>query len=216
MPYFIPDEQNSFPSVELADEDGLLAIGGKLTFETLNNAYRKGIFPWYNEGEPVCWYCPDPRFVLLPANLKVSHSMKSILKNKTFTFSIDKAFTDVIKSCRLAKRKDDPGTWITDEIEDAYTMLYRKGIAHSAEAWKNDRLVGGLYGVQLGKIFFGESMFTKESNAGKFAFIQYVTLLEKKGIELIDCQVYTSHLESLGAGFISRKSFTNLLETLIG
>ncbi len=215
MPFILTGEQNNFPSVELADHDGLLAIGGTLTFERLNNAYRHGIFPWYNEDEPVCWYCPDPRFVLFPKRIKVSQSMKKVLKNTTFQFSVDKAFADVIKNCRTAKRKDNPGTWITNEIEEAYTVLFQKGMTHSAEAWKDNKLVGGLYGVQIGKVFFGESMFSLESNASKFAFINYVTKLEKEGIELIDCQVYTPHLQSLGAEFISRNAFTNLLKKLI-
>jgi leucyl/phenylalanyl-tRNA--protein transferase len=215
MAFFIYGEQNNFPPVELADEDGLLAIGGSITFEMLNKAYRKGIFPWYKEDDPVCWYCPDPRFVLFPQNLRVSHSMKAIYNNKIFRFSTDNAFPEVIRNCRMAKRKGEPGTWITDEIEEAYTILFHKGIAHSAEAWQGNKLAGGLYGVQMGKVFFGESMFANESNASKFAFIQYVREIQKKGIALIDCQVYTPHLESLGAEFISRKQFTQLLEKLI-
>lgn len=215
MPFFIAGENNKFPSVELADENGLLAVGGKLTCERLLNAYTKGIFPWNNVEEPVCWYSPDPRFILFPENLKVSHSMRSIINKKRFTFSIDNAFTDVIKNCRIAKRKGEDGTWITDEIEDAYTMLFNKGLAHSAEAWLDNKLVGGLYGVQMGKVFFGESMFANESNASKFAFIHYVKTMEQKGIELIDCQVYTPHLESLGAEFIPRNKFTRLLKRLI-
>ncbi len=215
MAFFIPEEQTNFPPVELADADGLLAIGGSLSFERLINAYQNGIFPWYNEGEPACWYSPDPRFVLFPAKLKVSHSMKVIFKKNELKFSVDKDFTGVIRNCREAKRKGEPGTWISDEIEDAYINLFKKGFAHSAEAWKNNKLVGGLYGVQMDNVFFGESMFASESNASKFAFINYVKVLEKQGVKLIDCQVYTPHLESLGAEFISRKEFTNLLNRLI-
>ncbi|MGH2648738.1 MAG: leucyl/phenylalanyl-tRNA--protein transferase [Ginsengibacter sp.] len=163
----------------------------------------------------MCWYCPDPRFVLFPENLKISNTMKPFFKNNIFKFSVNKAFSEVIKSCRLSKRKGDPGTWITDEIENAYINLFEKGFAHSAEAWHNEKLVGGLYGVQLGKVFFGESMFATESNASKFAFIKFVRSIQKKGIEIIDCQVYTQHLESLGAGFIPRKDFTFLLNKLI-
>ncbi len=214
MPLFITGEHNDFPPVEFANDDGLLAIGGRLSFERLIEAYQKGIFPWNNVEEPVCWYCPDPRFVLFPAGLKVSHSMRAIVNSKTFDFTIDKAFPDVIRKCRATKRKEQNGTWITDEIEEAYTMLFKKGFAHSAEAWLNNKLVGGLYGVQMGKVFFGESMFSDESNASKFAFIQYIKAMSEK-IELIDCQVHTSHLESLGAEFIPRKKFTNLLEKLI-
>ena len=214
MPFFLPGNQNNFPDVELADEDGLLAFGSNLSIETLLEAYKKGIFPWYNENEPICWYSPNPRFVLFPGKLKISSSMKTVIKNGMFKFSVDKNFADVIKNCRLAKRKGEPGTWITDEIEKAYFTLFGNGFAHSAEAWHNKQLAGGLYGVQIGKVFFGESMFANQSNASKFAFIKYVQLLQEKGVEIIDCQVYTPHLESLGAEFISRKDFTKLLKKL--
>ena len=215
MAFFIPEEETNFPSVDLADADGLLAIGGSLSFERLMNAYKKGIFPWYSEGEPACWYSPDPRFILFPSKIKVSRSMKGVLKKREFMFSIDKDFAGVIKSCRKVKRKGEPGTWISNEIEDAYIDLFKKGVAHSAETWKNNELIGGLYGVQMGSVFFGESMFASESNASKFAFINYVKFLEKQGVKLIDCQVYTPHLESLGAEFIARKKFTKFLEELI-
>lgn len=215
MPVFLSPDSKVFPDVELADNEGLLAFGGNLSEKTLLNAYRRGIFPWYNENEPICWYSPNPRFVLFPERLKISNSMKTVIRKSEFKFSIDKEFPAVIKNCRLAKRKGQPGTWITDDIEDAYINLFKKGITHSAETWHNGNLVGGLYGVQLGKVFFGESMFAGESNASKFAFIKYVQELQKKGIELIDCQVYTPHLESLGAEFIPRKRFAELLATLI-
>ena len=214
MPFFLPGNQNNFPDVELADEDGLLAFGSNLSIETLLKAYKKGIFPWYNENEPICWYSPNPRFVLFPGKLKISSSMKTVINSRTYKFSVDKNFTDVIKNCRMVKRKGAPGTWITDEIEKAYFTLFGNGFAHSAEAWHNKLLVGGLYGVQIGKVFFGESMFANQSNASKFAFIKYVQLLQEKGVEIIDCQVYTPHLESLGAEFISRKDFTKLLKKL--
>jgi len=215
MPIFLSSDANSFPDVELADEDGLLAFGGNLSFDTLLNAYKRGIFPWYNEDEPICWYSPNPRFVLFPNKLKISSSMKKVIKNGELKFSIDTNFSGVIKNCRMAKRKGEPRTWITDEIEKAYTTLFEKGFAHCAEAWHNKELVGGLYGVQLGKVFFGESMFANKSNASKFAFIKYVQALQKNGVEMIDCQVYTPHLESLGAEFIPRKDFTDLLNKLI-
>jgi leucyl/phenylalanyl-tRNA--protein transferase len=215
MPFFLLDEQDNFPDVELADEDGLLAFGSNLSTETLLKAYKKGIFPWYNENEPICWYSPNPRFVLFPGKLKISSSMKTVIKSNAFKFSVDKGFPEVIKNCRMVKRKGDPGTWISDEIERAYITLFEKGFAHSAEAWHNKELAGGLYGVRLGKVFFGESMFASQSNASKFAFIKYVRLLQAQGVELIDCQVYTQHLESLGAEFISRKDFTRLLGRLI-
>lgn len=215
MPAFLSRNSPHFPDVESATKDGLLAFGGNLELSTLLEAYEKGIFPWYNPDEPICWYCPDPRFVLFPDNIKISKSMKTIIKKNEFTFSIDKDFAGVMKSCRMATRKIGPGTWITDEIEKAYGTLHEKGYGHSAEAWHNGELVGGLYGVLLGKVFFGESMFANKSNASKFAFIKYVKELERNGICLIDCQVYTPHLESLGAEFIRRKKFTELLKKLI-
>ena len=215
MAVFLPANAENFPDANLADSDGLLAIGGNLKKQTLLNAYRKGIFPWYNENEPICWYYPDPRLILFPGNLKISNSMKAVLKKNEFTFTSDNDFSGVIKNCRMAKRKGEPGTWITDDIEKAYTTLYKNGFAHSAETYYNNTLVGGLYGVQLGKVFFGESMFANKSNASKLAFIKYVQLLQKKGIELIDCQVYTPHLESLGAELISRQHFAKLLKELI-
>ena len=204
-----------FPSVNFADEDGMFAIGGDLSTERLLLAYRNGIFPWYNEGEPICWYCPDPRFVLFPAELNISKSMKTVIKNNVFSFSINKAFNEVIKNCKTVYRKNQPGTWISDEIIEAYSLLHANGIAHSAEAWKDNELVGGLYGVRVGKVFFGESMFSKKSNASKFAFIKYVQHLLSEGVQLIDCQVYTIHLQSLGARMIGREYFLKLLNVLI-
>lgn len=194
------------------DENGLVAVGGNLSFGTLLNAYSKGIFPWFNEGEIIQWYSPDPRFVLFPEKIIISHSMRNVFNKHFFKFTVDKAFTQVIQKCRSAKRPTENGTWISDDIENAYTDLFKRGFAHSAEAWQNNELVGGLYGVLLGKVFFGESMFANKSNASKFAFIKMVESLKKNGIELIDCQVYTSHLESLGAEFISRKEFIGLLK----
>ena len=204
-----------FPDINSADENGLLAVGGNLSFGTLINAYKKGIFPWFNPGEIVQWYCPDPRFVLFPDRIKISHSMRNVLNKHLFRFTADKAFADVVKNCRMAKRPGEPGTWISDEIENAYNDLFQKGFAHSAEAWQNNVLVGGLYGVLIGKVFFGESMFANKSNASKFAFINWVEILKKNGIQLIDCQVYTPHLESMGAEFISRDSFNALLKKLV-
>ena len=204
-----------FPDVNTADKNGLVAIGGNLSNGTLLNAYRKGIFPWYSPGDIIQWYSPDPRFVLFPDHLKISHSMRNVLNKHLFQFSVDKVFTQVIRDCRLAKRKDDAGTWISDEIEEAYNNLFEKGYVHSAEAWQNNELVGGLYGVLIGKVFFGESMFANTSNASKFAFIKWVEVLQTNGIKLIDCQVYTPHLESLGAEFISRAEFNALLNKLI-
>ncbi|MEO8820815.1 MAG: leucyl/phenylalanyl-tRNA--protein transferase [Ginsengibacter sp.] len=209
------DSIYDFPDVASADENGLLAIGGNLSSGTLIKAYSKGIFPWYNPGEMVQWYSPDPRFILFPKKIKISHSMRNVFNKHFFKFTVDKAFTRVIHNCRISKRTGEPETWIGDDIEIAYTDLFKKGLAHSAEAWQNNELVGGLYGVLLGKVFFGESMFAKKSNASKFAFIKLVDVLQKNGIELIDCQVYTEHLESLGAEFIRREEFMTMVKRLI-
>lgn len=215
MAEFILNNSSDFPPNNVADEDGLLAIGSNFNTGTLLKAYRRGIFPWYNEGELIFWYHPDPRFVLFPEKLTVSHSMRNVLNKHVFKFSFDKAFPQVIKNCRTTVRKDQGGTWITDEFENAYNTLFKEGFAHSAEAWENNQLVGGLYGVLIGKVFFGESMFSNKSNASKFAFIKWIEILQKNGIELIDCQSYTPHLESLGAELIPRDEFVGLLEKLI-
>ena len=204
----------SFPPVHLAEQDGLLAIGGDLSPRRLLSAYKKGIFPWY-EGEYILWWCPDPRFVLFPDEVKISHSMKQLLRQNAFQFTINAAFNTVIHQCKITKRRDQRGTWITDAVEKAYTKMHQLGHAHSAEVWKNNELVGGLYGIRIGKVFFGESMFSTVSNASKFAFINYVQQLKSEGVELIDCQVYTPHLESLGARMIPRSEFTKLLTTLV-
>ena len=203
-----------FPDVNSANEHGLVAVGGNLSFGTLINAYKKGIFPWYNPGEIIQWYSPDPRFVLFPDKIKISHSMRNVVNKHLFKFSVDRGFAQVIKNCRTAKRAGDPGTWVSDEIEESYNNLFETGFAHSAEAWQNNELVGGLYGVLIGKVFFGESMFANKSNASKYALINWAQVLQKNGIELIDCQVYTPHLESMGAEFISRKEFVSLLKRL--
>lgn len=187
-------------------EDGLLAMGGLVSTDWLLTAYKHGIFPWY-DGETPLWWSPDPRFVLFPGKLKVSKSMQSVIKKNTFRFSTDTAFADVIRYCKQLQRKGQDGTWITDELEISLNKLHAMGFAHCAEAWMGDELVGGLYGIRMGKLFFGESMFSRESNASKFAFIQYVEMLKKEEVVLIDCQVYTEHLESLGAEMITRDKF---------
>jgi leucyl/phenylalanyl-tRNA---protein transferase len=210
MPLFSLDKQLIFPPVELAEPDGLLAIGGDLSTERLLIAYRSGIFPWY-EGEHILWWSPDPRFVLFPKELVISKSMRSLIRKNAFTFTTDKAFAEVITNCKKVSRKNQDSTWITDEIRNAYIDLHNKGYAHSAEAWQDGKLVGGLYGVLLGNVFFGESMFSKVSNASKFAFIMYIEELKKSGISIIDCQVYTEHLETLGARMIPRKEFVKIL-----
>ena len=200
-----------FPPVDTATDEGIVAIGGDLSMERLLVAYKSGIFPWYNEGEPIIWWCPNPRFVLFPQNLRVTKSMQSVLNNGKFRFTINRAFTTVLQNCKTISRKEQEGTWITPDVQEAYTELHKLGYAHSAETWLNGTLVGGLYGIRLGNVFFGESMFSKESNASKFAFINYVKQLQKENIALIDCQVYTNHLESLGAKMIERERFLELL-----
>ena len=201
-----------FPPIESADETGLLAIGGDLTPQRLLLAYQSGIFPWFNEEDPICWWSPDPRFVLFPKELKLSKSMQVVIRKKEFEFSVNKAFKEVITHCKNVYRHGQGGTWITDEMQEAYTYLHQMGIAHSAEAWNNGKLVGGLYGIRLGDLFFGESMFSHQSNASKFAFINYVQQLQKENVQLIDCQLHTNHLESLGARMIDRVAFKKYLE----
>ncbi len=205
-----------FPPIAMADDDGLLAIGGDLSTERLLLAYRTGIFPWYNEMEPICWWSPDPRFVLYPADLKISSSMKTILQNGKYRFTINRAFTQVIQNCKSITRKDQEGTWISPAMQKAYSLLHELGYAHSAETWMDGKLVGGLYGIRLGNLFFGESMFNVKPNASKFAFINYVQQLQKEHVQLIDCQLHTAHLESLGAKMISRKLFTDILAANTG
>ncbi len=211
MPLYALDSSIWFPPAHEALEDGLLAIGGDLSKERLLAAYRKGIFPWY-DGEIPLWWTPDPRFVLFPGELKVSKSMKVLLRRDAFKFTINQAFEQVIHACRKMKRKGQDGTWINNDVEKAYTGLFNEGYAMSAEVWVNDILAGGLYGIKLGNIFFGESMFSTVSNASKYAFIKMTQHLKNAGVSMIDCQVYTQHLESLGAKMISRKQFTQILE----
>lgn len=200
-----------FPPVSMADEDGLVGIGGDLSIDRLLLAYRSGIFPWYNADEPILWYSPNPRFVLHPDELKVSKSMQTLIRKEAWTFTVNQDFASTIRQCRIAKRKYQTGTWIHDAMEEAYIRLHEAGYAISAECWCNGELIGGLYGVQLDRVFCGESMFSLEKNASKFAFIHVVTYLKELGIQLIDCQVHTDHLESLGARMISRDTFLTYL-----
>src|SRR6185295_140791 len=208
------NESLQFPPMEMADEDGLLAVGGDLSRERLLHAYHNGIFPWY-ENKYILWWCPDPRFVLFPEELKISSSMKQLLKKQSFEFTINRDFNAVISQCKAISRRGQDGTWITEEMRNAFNDLHAAGYAHSAEVWLNGELAGGLYGIRLGKIFYGESMFSRISNASKFAFIRYVEQLKSEGVELIDCQVYTSHLESLGARMIPRNQFLNQIKSLL-
>lgn len=200
-----------FPPVHLANKDGLLAVGGDLSVERLLLAYQSGIFPWYNQGEPIIWYSPNPRMVLFPNELKVSKSMKQIIRKNEFAITYNQNFEEVISNCKTIYRPEQGGTWITNQMQQAYIALHKKGFAKSVEVWKNNELVGGLYGLDLGHIFCGESMFSKVSNASKMAFIYLVQKLEKEHYTLIDCQVYNNHLASLGAKEIPRSLFLKYL-----
>jgi leucyl/phenylalanyl-tRNA--protein transferase len=205
-----------FPPVEWAttDPNGLLAAGGDLSVARLLEAYRHGIFPWFNEGQPILWWSPDPRMVLFPAELKVSRSLAKTLRNSRFEVRADTAFRDVIENCCMPRR-DQGGTWITAPMVEAYCELHRAGIAHSVETWLDGELVGGLYGVALGRAFFGESMFTRVANASKVALVTLVRQLESWGFGMIDCQMNTAHLASFGAREIPRAEFTRRLQELI-
>lgn len=215
MPVFWLDEKELlFPHPSLADPTGVLAIGGDLSPERLLLAYQNGIFPWYNPGEEIMWWSPDPRFVLFPEELKVSRSMRPYFNQQKFTVSFDQCFAKVMKACQVVdrRRQGQFGTWITSDMLTAYSHLHELGYAHSVEVWKGEELAGGLYGIALGKVFFGESMFARENNASKFGFISLVQRLTREGYWLIDCQQRTKHLASLGARSISRTKFLEWLE----
>jgi leucyl/phenylalanyl-tRNA---protein transferase len=214
MPIFALGKELSFPPVHLAEPDGLLAMGGDLSPERLLLAYQNGIFPWY-DGDIILWWCPNPRFVLYPSALKINKTTRSLLIKDAFEFTMNKAFDAVIHQCKEIKRPGQEGTWITAEVEKAYCKLHELGYAHSAEVWKDGELVGGLYGIRIGPVFFGESMFSLLSNASRYAFTKYVQLLQNEGILLIDCQVHTPYLESMGAEMIDRADFMVKLSELI-
>ncbi|MDV7186969.1 leucyl/phenylalanyl-tRNA--protein transferase [Lutibacter sp. TH_r2] len=209
---YLITEELVFPPVHLANEDGLLGIGGDLSVERLQLAYKSGIFPWYNQGEPIIWYSPKWRMVLFPNEVKISKSMRQILKRNEFKITFNQNFEEVISNCKTITREGQGGTWITDEMQQAYTKLHKLGKAKSVEVWQNNKLVGGLYGIDLKTIFCGESMFSKVSNASKAAFIYLAQKLEKENYKLIDCQVYNKHLESLGAIEIPQKEFLKYLK----
>lgn len=215
MPVFRLPDDNIFPPPHLAEESGLLAVGGDLSEARLLLAYSLGIFPWYSEGEPILWWSPDPRLVLLPDDLNISRSLRQTLNKKIFNITLDTAFEEVINNCAKVHRKDSGGTWITDDMIDAYIRLHHLGHAHSVEAWSDEKLVGGLYGVSLGSAFFGESMFTKKSNASKAAFATLVQQLARWGFSLIDCQLTTPHLISLGAHEMPRAEFLKMLKAAL-
>ncbi|WPR71840.1 leucyl/phenylalanyl-tRNA--protein transferase [Flavobacterium sp. NG2] len=202
-----------FPPVSQANYDGIVAIGGDLSAERLQLAYRSGIFPWFEDGDPIIWWSPNPRMVLFLDELKVTKSMRNILNRNIFKVTFNQEFRAVISNCQKVKRSGQNGTWITNDMIDAYCNLHELGIAKSVEVWQNDELVGGLYGVDMGHIFCGESMFSKVSNASKVAFITLVEKLRNENYKLLDCQVYNEHLESLGCREIEREAFIEILRS---
>ncbi len=214
LPYLDPEQTNqAFPPVSsaLTDPDGLLAVGGCLSTKRIISAYTQGIFPWYSDGEPILWWSPNPRLVLLPDKLHISKSLKKTLRKQALNISFDQAFTEVIQAC-AAPRYDEEGTWLTQEMQVAYIKLHHEGYAHSIEVWHQEQLIGGLYGLAIGQVFFGESMFHRQTDASKIAFIHLVKYLTDWNYKLIDCQVQTQHLMSLGAEEITRPQFMSLLD----
>ena len=209
--FFLTDEV-LFPPVYEADNNGLLAIGGDLSLERLKLAYQSGIFPWYSDGDPILWYCPNPRMVLFPKELKISKSMEQVMKSGRFTVTFNTLFEEVILNCKTIDRsgQGQDGTWITNEMQKAYVNLHNDGMAKSVEVWEGQKLVGGLYGVEVGNVFCGESMFSKVNNASKVA-LTALAQNKQKEYELIDCQVYNNHLASLGAKEIERDCFLKYL-----
>lgn len=212
MPVFRLSSKLTFPPVHLAIDEGLLAVGGDLSVERLELAYRQGIFPWYTEDDPILWWSPDPRLVVYPEELHVSRSLRRLIRRRRFTVTLDRAFGQVIRACAGHRGPDHPGTWIVPEMIEAYERLHAAGLAHSVEAWEGDVLAGGLYGVSLGGTFFGESMFTHVGNASKVALVLLVESLRHDGFELIDCQVTTEHLMQFGAREIPRSHFIKALQ----
>lgn len=210
--YFLRPE-DEFPPVEMADDEGLLAVTSFLDTERIRSAYKNGIFPWYNEGQPVLWWSPNPRMVLFPEELKISKSMRPYINQQKYKVTFNQDFEAVIEACAEVTREGQDGTWITPDIKQNYTSLFKEGFVHSVEVWDELELVGGLYGVYLRdkKVFCGESMFSKKSNASKFGFIELVQKLQEEGVKVIDCQIYTRHLESLGAREIPREEFLEFL-----
>lgn len=207
----LDDNEISFPDPELYDgHDGLIAYGGDLSVERIWFAYQLGIFPWFNPGEEILWWSPDPRFVLFPKEIKVSKSMQKILNRNVSSFSENRNFREVITHCQQASRKGQTGTWLSDELMESFIRLHEYGLARSIEVWQGNELVGGFYGLQIGNVFCGESMFAKVSNASKAGFIHFVETY-KDTIDLIDCQSHTDHLESLGARMIPKKEFLKIL-----
>jgi leucyl/phenylalanyl-tRNA---protein transferase len=211
MPVFRLTHKLAFPPVDYADPDGLLAVGGDLSPERLLLAYGQGIFPWYSAATPPLWWSPDPRLVLFPEELKMSKSLRRVLNKDLFKVTLDQAFLKVIEGCAAVRRREGEGTWILPEMVEAYYRLHQLGYAHSVESWQEGELVGGLYGVAIGRVFFGESMFAQKTDASKVAFVRLVQMLRLREFVLIDCQVSTTHLKSLGAREIPREEFLNYL-----
>jgi leucyl/phenylalanyl-tRNA---protein transferase len=211
MPVFSLTEDIEFPPPELADEDGLLAVGGDLSEKRLILAYSMGIFPWYSDNYPILWWSPDPRLVLLPDELRASRSLRQTIRKGIYRITVNTAFEDVIRNCASIRRKGEDGTWITEEMIQAYIAMHKAGYACSAEAWAGEELAGGLYGVRLGRAFFGESMFAKKSDASKAAFMIFIEGLKEQGLELIDCQMTTTHMQRFGAREITRAEFMRRL-----
>ena len=212
MPVFSLDDELIFPHPISRDPDGLLAVGGDLSIDRLLLAYRWGIFPWYHEGQPLLWWWLAPRLMLKPADIHISHSLRNILNKKIYTVTMNTAFREVMQQCGEIKRGKQEGTWITDEMIEAYVALHKSGYAHSVEVWHDNNLVGGVYGIAYGKIFCGESMFAKTSNASKVGFLHLARHLEVKGFDWIDCQQDTAHLRSLGADLIEENQFLDILQ----
>jgi leucyl/phenylalanyl-tRNA--protein transferase len=211
LDFYVLGTAHQFPPIESASKEGIVAIGGDLHPDRLLLAYKSGVFPWYNEGEPIIWFSPDPRMVLFPSQIKISKSMLKLIKNQHFKITFNQEFKKVIRYCKTVQRPGQQGTWITDDLEQSMIALHQRGIAKSIEVWKDQQLVGGLYGLDIGNIFCGESMFSLMSNASKCAFIYLAQKLEKENYSLLDCQVYNEHLESLGAVEISREQFKEYL-----
>ncbi len=212
MPVFLLSDKISFPPPYLASKEGLLAVGGDLSQKRLLLAYRTGIFPWFSDDEPILWWSPDPRLVLYPEEIRVSKTLKKIIKKNMFHVTMDSAFVQVINQCAKIRLQNNQGTWIVKEMIDAYCKLHESGFAHSVEAWYQGELAGGLYGVSLGKCFFGESMFTRVSNASNVALVKLVEYLNALSFDMIDCQLTTEHLLRLGAKEIPRVSFLKQLK----
>lgn len=205
-------KEHFFPPVQQAQSSGLLAFGGDLDPNRLLLAYKRGIFPWYSEGQPILWFAPNPRYVLFPSKFSVQRSLKKVVKQRKFEITIDKNFAEVIQNCSTVSRPKQFGTWITEDMRSAYINLHKLGIAHSFEAWKDGVLVGGLYGIVINGFFAGESMFAHEDDASKVAFVWAVEQLQRWGVELIDCQVQTQHLQRFGAENIPRDQYMSLLQ----